>query len=394
MSSPSTLGPVTRRLLSRYARTDWVPFVVALGLSLIGAVLIWSATHTTAGPAVAVRHLVNTAIGITLALVAVAVDVRWLRAAAPWFYAAGIVGLLLVLTPLGTEVNGSRRWLFLPGGFSIQPAELAKVGLIIGLAMILAEGRDPFGQPRGRDVITAWLIACCPIALIMLQPDLGTALVLGVTTIAVVAASGASWRWTAAALVGTVAAVWAAISVPLLQPYQVDRLLAFRDPTLDPQGIGYQVAQVRNAIGSGGLTGAGLGEGSQTQGGFITFQHTDFIFSVVGEEGGFVGSVGLILLLGFLIVRAAWTGLRSADPFGRLLAVGVAAWLAFQTFENIGMNVGLTPVTGVPLPFLSYGGVSMMACWIAVGLVAIAQRPDVPVEGPVRERGHGTSRVW
>lgn len=377
---------MTPSVRDRFARTDWAPFVAGLGLSVVGALLVWSATHGTVGPALAVRHLVNTAIGMTLALALVAVDVRWLRAAAPWVYLVGISGLVLVLTPLGQTVNGSRSWLFLPGGFSLQPAELAKIGLVIGLAMILAEGRDPYAPPGWREVLPAWALVGLPIGLIMLQPDLGSALVLGVLTIGVVATSGASWRWTAAAVAGTGAAVVAALAVPLLDPYQVDRLLAFQNPALDPEGIGYQTRQARLAIGSGGWTGTGLGEGPQTQGGFIPFQETDFIFSVAGEELGFVGCLGLLALLGFLVVRALVVGLRSEDPFGRLVAVGVAAWFAFQIFQNVGMNLGLMPVTGLPLPFLSYGGSSMLACWLGLGLLALASAREPSPERRPRRR--------
>ncbi len=363
--------PVLRRLT---ARTDWGLFVAALGLSLVGALLVWSATHRQVGPDLAVRHLLNAAIGAAGALGLLLVDVRRLRAAAPWIYLAGVVGLLLVLSPLGQTVNGSRSWLFLPGGFSLQPAELAKTGLVIGLAMILAEGRDPFLPPGWRDVLTAWALAAVPVVLILLQPDLGSALVLGMLTIGVVAASGAALRWTVLALGGTAAAVVAAVAVPLLDPYQLDRLLAFRDPSLDPDGIGYQTRQVREAISSGGWSGTGLLQGPRTQGGLVPFQHTDFVFSVAGEELGFLGAAGLVLLLGFLVVRALLVGVRCEDPFGRLVAVGVGSWFAFQVFENVGMNLGLMPVTGLPLPFLSYGGSSMLACWLAVGLVASAQR--------------------
>jgi rod shape determining protein RodA len=357
----------------RYLRNDWGLYVAALGLSLVGAALVWSATHTWAGPALAVRHLVNAAIGVSLALLLVGADLRWIRAAAPWLYLAGLVGLLVVLGPLGVTVNGSRSWVHLPGGFSLQPAELSKIALCIGLAMILAEGRDAIRPPGWREVLTAWLLGGIPVALILLQPDLGTALVLGAMTIGVVAASGAAARWTVAALAGAAAAVAAAVTVPLLSDYQVDRLLAFLDPSLDPGGIGYQTAQARLAIGSGGWAGTGLGAGPQTQGGFVPFQHTDFIFSVAGEELGFWGAGGLVLLLGFVIVRALWVAVRTGDPFARLVAVGVACWLAFQTFQNVGMNLGLMPVTGLPLPYVSYGGSSMFACWLAVGLLAIAQ---------------------
>ena len=169
--------------------------------------------------------------------------------------------------------------------------------------------------------------------------------------------------------------------MPLLDQYQLNRLLTFIDPARDPQGIGYQTRQARLAIGSGGWDGAGLGQGPQTQGGFIPFQHTDFVFSIAGEELGLVGCLGILGLLMFLVIRSLWVALRTEDPFARLVAVGVAGWLLFQTVENVGMNLGLMPVTGLPLPFLSYGGSSMFACWLAIGLVAAAQRP-----APERER--------
>lgn len=358
-----------------WLRIDWGLYIAALGLSLIGAVLVWSGTHAEVGPALAVRHLINTFIGVSMAVLLLRVDVRWIRATAPWLYLAGLLGLLLVLTPLGSTVNGSRSWIHLPGGFSLQPAELSKIALCVGLAMILAEGRDTTRPPTWREVLTAWVLAGIPIVLILLQPDLGTALVLGALTVGVVATSGAARRWTVAAIVGAALAMVAAIRIPLLDGYQLDRLLAFADPSRDPHGIGYQTQQARLAIGSGGWSGAGIGQGPQTQGGFIPFQHTDFVFSIAGEELGLLGCLGIIGLLLFVVLRALWVALRTDDPFARLVTVGVAGWLLFQTVENIGMNLGLTPVTGLPLPFLSYGGSSMFACWLGIGLVAACQRP-------------------
>lgn len=372
-----------------WLRIDWGLYVAALGLSLIGALLIWSGTHQEVGLALTVRHLINTGIGATLAVLLVRADVRWIRAAAPWVYLAGLLGLLLVLSPLGVTVNGSRSWIHLPGGFSLQPAELSKIALCIGLAMILAEGRDASRPPTWREVSTAWVLAGIPIVLILAQPDLGTALVLGAMTVGVVAASGAALRWSTAAILAAVIAVVAAIRVPLLDTYQLNRLLAFADPARDPQGIGYQTRQARLAIGSGGWEGAGLGQGPQTQGGFIPFQHTDFVFSIAGEELGLIGALGIVGLLLFLVVRSLWVGLRTEDPFAALVAVGVAGWLLFQTFENIGMNLGLMPVTGLPLPFVSYGGSSMFACWLAVGLVAACQQPQRPVGGVNRPLATG-----
>lgn len=360
----------------RYLKADWGLFIAALGLSLIGVVLIWSSTRGQVGSALAVRQLMAVGVGVALALLMVRLDARRLRTLAPWVYLAGLGGLLLVLGPLGATVNGSRSWIHLPGGFSLQPAELAKLSLCVGLAMILAEGRHPSRLPRAREVVTAWVVAGVPILLILGQPDLGTALVLGAMTIGMVAVSGARLAWTVTACAATVAAVVAAIRIPLLDQYQVDRLIAFRDPSVDPEGIGFQTQQVRDAISGGGWNGTGLGSGPQTQGGVIPYQHTDFVFSVAGEELGFWGSTALILLLTFLVLRALVVAMRCEDTFARLVAVGVAVWFAFQTFQTVGMSIGLMPVTGLPLPLLSYGGTSMVSCWVAIGLLFCVQNTD------------------
>ena len=359
---PDRAGPA-------WARTDWGLVIAALGLSLIGAVLVWSATHHQLGASLAVRQLINTAIGVALFGVVTTLDFRGLRAWAPWLYLASLLGLLLVLSPLGSTVNGSRSWIELPGGFSVQPSELAKAALCLGLAMILAEGRDRDRPPSHRDVALAWLAAAIPVGLVLLQPDLGSALVLGALALGVIAVSGAPRRWTVGAVAVVAGGVALALTTPLLSPYQRDRLTAFAHPSEDPTGIGYQTRQVRIAIGSGGFDGQGLFQGRQTQGGFIPFQQTDFVFSVAGEELGFVGAVGLLLVLGFVVVRALVIAGRTPDAFSRLVAVGVACWLIFQIFENVGMNLGLMPVTGLPLPFVSYGGSSMFACWLAIGLL-------------------------
>ncbi len=359
-----------------WARTDWGLVIAALGLSLLGALLVWSATRNDVGTALLIRHLINTAIGVGLAVAVTRVDFHGLRAWAPWLYLAGVAGLVLVLTPLGATINGSRSWIQLPGGFSVQPAELAKVALCIGLAMILAEGRGGGRSdqpPAHRDVVLAWVLAGIPIGLILLQPDLGSALVLGALALGVITVSGAAKRWSVGAVALLVAAAVAALTLPVLDEYQRNRILTFADPGLDPQGIGYQTRQARIAIGSGGWSGQGLFEGRQTQGGFIPFQETDFIFSVAGEELGFLGAVGMLLVLAFLVLRALLIALRTEDSFARLVAVGVACWFLFQTFENVGMNLGLMPVTGLPLPFVSYGGSSMFACWLAIGLLNTAQ---------------------
>jgi len=362
------LGAAAGRAPATWLRTDWGLVIAGLGLSLVGALLVWSATRHTSDSSYLLKHLVNTGLGLGLFVGVTRVDFRSLRACAPALYLVSVAGLVAVLSPLGSTVNGSRSWIQLPGGFSIQPSEFAKVAICIGMAMILAERRDRDLGPDRRDLVLAGLVALVPIGLVMRQPDLGSAIVLAAMAFGVVAVAGAPKRLLVAVLAVGVAGVVAAFTTPLLSAYQRDRLTAFVDPGADPQGIGYQTRQVRIAIASGGWSGQGLFHGRQTQGRFIPFQQTDFVFSVAGEELGFLGAAGLVLLLAFLILRTLVIGARSG-AFGQLIAVGVAVWFAVQAFENIGMNLGLTPVTGLPLPFLSYGGSSMFVGWLALGLV-------------------------
>jgi len=356
-------------------RSDLVLIAAALTASGLGALLVHSATRTDAGSAYLVRHLLNLAIGVVIALLALRLDRALLRAVAPFVYLAGIVGLVLVLTPLGSEVNGSRSWIRLPGGFSIQPSELAKVGLCVALPMLLAPAAERRQRPRPREILLAGLVTGVPVLLVMAQPDLGSALVLVALALGVLVVSGASWPWLVGVVTAGVAAVLAAFTTPLLSPYQQDRLTAFLDPSTDPLGIGYQTQQVRAAIAGGGWGGQGLHSGELTSAGAIPFQETDFVFSVAAEELGFVGAAFVIVVLGLIVARIALAGTRSRDPFVRLVCWGVGTWFAVQAVENIGMNLGLLPVTGLPLPFLSYGGSSMFACWAAIGIVIAVTSP-------------------
>jgi len=212
-------------------------------------------------------------------------------------------------------------------------------------------------------------IAAVPTALILLQPDLGTMLVLAATVFGVLAAAGAPRRWLALVAVSAVAAAVVAIRAGVLKQYQVDRFLAFTNPDLDPRGAGYNVEQARIAVGNGGWFGNGLLHGSQTRSGFVPEQHTDFVFTVAGEELGLIGSALIIALLGVVLWRALSIAVRTDDVFGRVAAAGIACWFGFQAFQNIGMCLGIMPVTGVPLPFVSYGGSSMFAGMLAVGLL-------------------------
>lgn len=354
---------------SVWMRLDWALLLAALALSLLGALLVWSATRRTMGETLLVKHLINLVIGLALGGGVALVDYRGLRAYSPALFAASIVGLLVVLTPLGSTINGSHSWIVLPAGFSVQPSEFAKVALVVALALMLAEKREGEDTPRHRDVLLALAVAAVPMALVMLQPDLGSMLVLAALLVGVVTASGAPARWVAGLLIVGAAAVGVGLTTNVLDTYQKDRLTAFADPTVDPRGIGYQTRQVRIAIGTGGLAGQGLFHGAQTQGSFVPYQQTDFVFSVAGEELGFLGAGGLILLQAFVLLRGLVVARRAEEMFGRLVAVGVVCWFTFQVFENVGMNLGIMPVTGLPLPFVSYGGSSMFASWLAIGLL-------------------------
>ncbi|NHA68927.1 FtsW/RodA/SpoVE family cell cycle protein [Phycicoccus sp. CMS6Z-2] len=361
-----------------WARHDIGLFVAAGGASVIGALLVWSATERTAGSAYLVRHLVTAAVGLAVAVLVSRAGRGRLRSAAPWAWAAAVVLLLLVRTPVGATINGSRSWIPLAAGFTLQPAELVKPALTLALAALLAGALDRGSDPGLRRLVSATALVGVPTALVVVQPDLGTALVLLALGFAVVLVGGAPRRWVALALGLAVAAAVAAWTTPLLSDYQRARLTAFADPTADPLGAGYQTAQVRRAVGGGGLWGQGFMSGPRTQGGFVPFQLNDFVFSVAAEELGFVGAAGLVVLLGVLVVRVLVVAARAEDPFGRLVGVGVATWLAVQVVENVGMNLALLPVTGLPLPFVSYGGTSMLVSWLAVGLVdAAAGDPEV-----------------
>ncbi len=382
MTAPVATSRTTRRVnvterRSPWRRLDWALVTSAAALLAIGTMLVWSATAgneaLTAGDPTAyvARHLTNVAIGLVLAFLIAATDHRWVRIWAPLVYVGAVTGLALVLSPVGAVINGSRSWI-LVGGMSIQPAEFAKLGVVVGLALVLAEKtehRSGLAQLRDRDVIAALLIVAVPAALIMAQPDLGTMLVLTVTVFGLLAVAGTPKRWLFGMAAAAVLAAVAAVQLGVLKGYQLLRFEAFIDPTLDPRGAGYNTTQARIAIGNGGLFGQGLFHGSQTQSGFVPEQHTDFVFTVAGEELGLVGAGAIIVLYLVLLWRAVRIATLADDMFGRLAGAGIVCWFGFQAFQNIGMCLGIMPVTGVPLPLVSYGGTSMFASLMAIGLL-------------------------
>ncbi|MDE3227272.1 MAG: rod shape-determining protein RodA [Acidobacteriota bacterium] len=345
-------------------------------LLVVGTLLVWAATRDwytrngLDGQYYLKRHIINIMIGLVLAYGTTVIDYRLLRAYTPFLWGAGVIGLVIVLIPgLGAEINGARAWIALPGGFQIQPAELAKIAIIIGMSMILSERSHDSDEPTSKDVLQSLAIAAIPVLLIILQPDMGTILIISAAVVTIIAVSGAPARWVAGLLLIAVLGGLVAVKAGVISEYQVNRLQTFVDPTADTQGAGYQLRQARITVGSGGLIGTGLFNGPQTNGRFVPEQQTDFIFTVAGEELGFIGSGGILILYLILLMRAFSIARRTNDPFGRLVCTGVIAWFAFQIFENIGMTMGLMPMTGVPLPFISYGGSSMFATLIGFGLL-------------------------
>jgi rod shape determining protein RodA len=316
------------------------------------------------------RHVINIVIGLALAWGTTIIDYRLLRAYTPFIWVAGVFGLILVLIPgVGSEINGAKAWIPLPGGFQIQPAEIAKISIIIGISMLLSERTHNSDEPTNQDVLKALGVAAIPILLILAQPDMGTVFIISASVVTILAVSGAPTRWVVGLVLLALIGGFVATKAGIISDYQVKRLQSFVDPNADSQGAGYQLRQARITVGSGGLIGTGLFNGPQTNGRFVPEQQTDFIFTVAGEELGFIGSGFIIFLLFLVLMRAFGIARRATDPYGTLVCTGVIAWFAFQIFENIGMTLGLMPMTGVPLPFLSYGGSSMFANLIGFGLL-------------------------
>jgi len=316
------------------------------------------------------RHVINIVIGLALAWGTTIIDYRLLRAYTPYIWGLGVFGLLFVLIPgVGSEVNGAKAWIRLPAGLQIQPAEIAKISIIIGIAMLLSERTHNNDAPSHQDVLKALGVAAIPILLILAQPDMGTVLIISASVVTMLAVSGAPTRWVVGLILLALIGGFVAVKAGVISDYQVKRLQSFVDPNADSQGAGYQLRQARITVGSGGLIGTGLFNGPQTNGRFVPEQQTDFIFTVAGEELGFLGSGLIIFLLFLILMRAFAIARRSTDPYGMLVCTGVIAWFAFQIFENIGMTLGLMPMTGVPLPFISYGGSSMFANLIGFGLL-------------------------
>jgi rod shape determining protein RodA len=342
----------------------------AAALALYGLFMVYSATNQGLAalgedPGFYLKKQVAfLMLGVIAMIVAATFDYRLVKVYAPIAYGAVVLALLLVLTPLGDETAGAQRWITL-FGFQFQPSELAKLALVAVLASYLSELREV----RLEHVWRAGLIAGGPMALIFLQPDIGTMMVFGGVLIGLLVVAGARARHIAILVGMALFGAIIAFNLGIVKDYQIARLTSFLDPAADPLRAGYNRQQAEIAIGAGGLFGRGYLNGTQTNLDFVPEQHTDFIFTVVGEELGFVGATGLLGLYAILLWRGFRTALMSRDGFGTLLAMGIVTMFAFQVFVNVGMTMGIMPVTGIPLPLVSYGGTSMIVNWMAVGLL-------------------------
>jgi rod shape determining protein RodA len=366
--------PITARMARKAPVRHLDPslLLITLLISAFGALMVFSTTlndQEAAGldPNFFLKRQIAFAVaGAVVLLVVSSFDYRHLRGFAPIVYGVTIVGLILVLTPLGEVQQGASRWINL-GAFQAQPSELAKLAIIIAAGAYLAERK---GEVRLRDVMLTVALVGVPSFLIYLEPDIGTMLVFVALLGGVLLVGGAKIRHFV--LLGVMAAltVLVVIQAGVLKDYQVQRLTAFVDPNPDIRSEGYNLTQSKIAIGSGGMRGKGLHqENTQTSLDFIPEQHTDFIFTAVGEQLGFIGSATLLGLFAFLIWRAIRIATMSRDLFGTLIAGGIAALWSFQLFINIGMTMGIMPITGIPLPFVSYGGSSLVTNFAAVGLL-------------------------
>lgn len=367
-------------VVRRGNRSDKVLMGTMLLLSGFGLLMIYSATQST-GSFSMERQMIFVAAGIIVYLVASNIDYREYRLWIP--IASLLIMVLLVVVFFFEPVNGAQRWIEL-GFFKLQPAEFAKVVVIVALASILAPPvrgdmeRRPLAWSR---IGQAMLLVSIPAYLILREPDLGTALVFAFIVYVMLFAAGATWRQMVALGIGGAISSIAIWELGLLADYQKDRIRILIDPTIDPQGIGYNLAQSKLAIGSGQLFGSGLFAGTQTNFEYVPEQETDFIFTAVGEQLGFVG--GLLVLVAFAVIvwRLLVIAVNARDRFGALIAVGIAAMMMFHVFVNVGMTIGIMPVTGLPLPFLSQGGSFYLAMTLALGIANSIWLMRTPVPG-------------
>jgi rod shape determining protein RodA len=360
---------------------DRILFGTMLALSGLGLLMIYSATSSTAGSVGMERQMIFVAAGLIVYLVVSNIDYREWRPIIPMISIIILIALLAVF--LFAPVNGSQRWIPL-GFFKLQPAEFAKVVVILALASLLSPNREEIGRRSlsWPTVLKALAIVGVPAVLIYKEPDLGTTLVFGFILIVMLFVAGGTWRQIVALISGAALAIFLALQRGWLADYQLDRIRVLFDSTIDPQGIGYNLRQSKFAIGSGQLFGKGLfAAGTQTSFQYVPEQETDFIFTALGEQLGFIGAILVLAAFAVIIWRLLVIAANARDRFGALVATGLAAMLFFHVFVNVGMTIGIMPVTGLPLPFLSSGGSFYLAMTLALGIANSIWLMRTPVPG-------------
>jgi rod shape determining protein RodA len=351
---------------------DPVLLVTSILLAVVGSFLVYSATNQSLrtlrlDPGQFVKKQITALVlGFVMLVLVAAFDYRFYKVYAGFIYAATVVALVLVQTPLGTSPAGAQRW-FTFGGFQLTPSEFAKIALALMLGAVLSELRTI--EPTLSDVLRVTMIAAVPTGLVFIQPDIGTTIVLVAIVVGILVVAGTRPKHLATLALASLVLLFGAFQLGIIKDYQLERLIAFGDSNQDLRGANYNRNQAEIAIGSGGIVGQGYLNGRLTNLDFVPEQHTDFIFTVAGEEFGFVGAALVLALFAILMWRAIRISYLSKDAFGTYVAAGIAAMFAIQMFVNVGMVIGIMPITGIPLPFVSYGGSSMLANFMAVGLL-------------------------
>ena len=375
--------PVMLLQRERPMRPDLALVASYLALSILGLLMVYTASIARLEEAglSPTRDLERQGGFVVAGFVAFALmsafDVRALQRWVPAIYVANLFALLLVLTPLGSRVRGVQRWIDI-GPIQFQPAELAKVAVILAVAALLAVAPRPTRWDRVARVV---VVVAIPVALIFLQPDLGTMLAFGVIAMVMMFVAGSTWRQMAALVIAAGVGAVALFQVGAIKEYQIARLTAFLDAGSADINAQYNLQQSEIAIGTGGFFGKGLFNGTQTNLGFVPEQSSDFIFTAVGEQLGFIGATIVLVLFGVLLWRVLIASLNARDRFGQLVAVGAAALITFHVFVNVGMTVGVMPITGLPLPFMSAGGTAFIAMSIALGMAHSVWLRRSPVPG-------------
>ncbi|MGA2962963.1 MAG: rod shape-determining protein RodA [Candidatus Korobacteraceae bacterium] len=349
----------------RFRDFDWVLLLIVVIICALGVVEIYSATLNTKFQGMQIRQMYWIGAGLALMFILSVVNYQVLLENVPWMYGVAVVSLVAVLL-FGRKYLGARRWILMPGGAHFQPSEWVKLILILAIAKYFADYNErelPF-----RELMKAGMIVGVPMLLVLKQPDLGTALTY--VPVAIMGLFLGGMRLKHALILLLIAGIlMPAVWHYGLKPYQKDRLTSFMAPEADSKGAGYQVIQSMVAVGSGGLWGKGATKGTQTQGQFLPVPHTDFIFAAWSEEHGFVGATFVLLLYFLMLMRLISNAQTAPDRAGTFIVMGVVAVLAFHVLVNVGMVVGFMPVTGIPLPLMSYGGSSVLFTFLALGIV-------------------------